>query len=46
MPEEFEFWESGEYGLDERVRFRKPAKNEDSSSLNISKNGWIKEKIL
>ena len=41
VPEEFEFWEGGVNGLDDRVRFRKPAADE-----KVGEQEWIKERLI
>lgn len=47
VPDEFEFWQGNDIRLHDRIRFRRPAENEDLSNENIilGEDGWLIERL-
>jgi pyridoxine/pyridoxamine 5'-phosphate oxidase len=47
IPNEFEFWQGDANNLDDRIRFRRPLKDEDLSNpiITVGENNWIIERL-
>jgi len=47
VPEEIEFWQGNDIRLHDRLRFRRPLKNEDltKTGLTVGENNWVIERL-